>query len=65
MDFKKDDKYFFNRHVLEDLIPFDASEFSDDLKGVFDKHKIESMKEGFIGYKDGQFYIVNMTIKGK
>ncbi|PGW24542.1 hypothetical protein COD95_09285 [Bacillus thuringiensis] len=60
--------YFFNRHTFDDKHyskPLNVSEFMNDLKEVFDKHDIESMKEGFIGYKDGQFYVVNMTIEGK
>lgn len=34
-----------------------------DLGNVFEKHGIESVGKGFIGFKDGKFCIVNCDIK--
>ena len=40
--------------------------FMDDLRKVFEKHEIEYVKDGYVGFNEkGQFQITDSKIQGK
>ncbi|PEF04997.1 hypothetical protein COM97_18695 [Bacillus thuringiensis] len=59
-----ENKFIFNRCLMDgrkDSV--NVKVLLDDLESVFKIHGITSMKNGFIGFNEGEFRVVNCDIK--